>query len=229
TSSKLVVGGKPVLVEGSAMDVERPGNQPAAPPGTGDVVTHAVCGKADTTSGSGKVKAGGKGVCSTGDSTVLNVPSPCGKVAQSNGKLIAAADYNASGADYASMGAVVVTQGEPVAVVTGEVVDDMVDFALPGLIPVEWKRLYCSGRHKETTPLGRGGWTHALHQWIEVHEERIVLRNEDGRNVIFPCVEPGGDAFHRGKRLTLKRGVDGGLEVRSLETRLVRRFAPVEA
>ncbi len=101
TSEKLTVGGKPVLVVGSAMDVQRPGNQPAAPPGTGDVVTHAVCGKAATTSGSSRVTAGGKGICATGDSTVLNVPSPCGKVAQSNGKLIAAVDYNASGADYA--------------------------------------------------------------------------------------------------------------------------------
>ncbi len=167
TSDKLTVGGNPVLIEGSAMDVQRPGNQPAAPPGTGDVLTHAVCGKAVTTSGSSTVKAGGKGVCVTGDSTAMNVPSPCGKVAQSSGKLVAAGDYNASGADYASMGAVVVTEGEPVAVVTGEVVDDTVDLTLPGAIVVEWKRLYCSGRHRETTPLGGGSWTHALNQWIE--------------------------------------------------------------
>src|SRR5580693_10805097 len=57
TSDKLVVGGHPVLVEGSAMDVKHPGNQPAAPPGAGDVVTHAVCGKAVTTSGSSSVTA----------------------------------------------------------------------------------------------------------------------------------------------------------------------------
>ena len=34
TSDKLTVGGKPVLVEGSVMDIQKPGNQPAAPPGT---------------------------------------------------------------------------------------------------------------------------------------------------------------------------------------------------
>src|SRR5262249_45615638 len=121
TSDKLTVGGHPVLVEGSAMDVERPGNQPAAPPGTGDVVTHVFCQKAATTSGSSRVKSGGKGICTTGDSTVLNVPSPCGKIAQSNGKLIAAGDYNASGADYASRAAAVATQGEPVAAQRGAV------------------------------------------------------------------------------------------------------------
>jgi RHS repeat-associated protein len=225
TSDKLTVGGKPVLVEGSAMDIDRPGNQPAAPPGSGDVLTHAICGKAVTTSGSSSVKAGGKGICVTGDSTVMNVPSPCGKVAQSNGKLVAAADYNASGADYASMAAVVVTEGEPVAVVTGEVVDDMVDLALPGLIPVEWKRLYCSGRNQETTPLGRGGWTHALHQWIEVSDERITLRNDDGRNVLFPKVTLREPAFHRCKRLRLSMLRDGSFEVYSLDTRLTRRFA----
>ena len=229
TSAKLTVGGKPVLVEGSAMDVDRPGNQPAAPPGTGDVLTHAVCGKAVTTSGSSRVKAGGKGICATGDSTVLNVPSPCGKVAQSNGKLVAAVDYNASGADYASMAAVVVTVGEPVAVVTGEVVDNMVDLALPGLIPVAWKRLYCSGRSRETTPLGHGGWTHALHQWIEVGDGRVTLRNDDGRNVLFPLVSLREPAFHRGKRLRLSLLRDGSFEVYSLDTRRTRRFARLTA
>ncbi|APR87928.1 Rhs-family protein [Minicystis rosea] len=229
TSDRLTVGGKPVLVEGSAMDVERPGNQPAAPPGAGDVLTHVVCGKAVTTSGSSKVKAGGKGVCATGDSTVLGVPSPCGKVAQSNGRLIAAVDYNASGADYAAMAAVVVTVGEPVAVVTGEVVDDMVDLALPGLIPVEWKRLYCSGRHRETTPLGRGGWTHALHQWIEVSDERVTMRNDDGRNVLFALPTLREPVFHRCKRLRLSLLKDGSFEVYSLDTRLTRRFARLDA
>ncbi len=227
TSDKLTVGGKPVLVEGSAMDVKAPGNQPAAPPGTGDVVTHAVNGKAVTTSGSSTVTAGGKGICVTGDSTVLNVPSPCGKVAQSNGKLISAGDYNASGADYASMAAVVVTEGEPVAVVTGEVVDDMIDLALPGLIPVAWKRLYCSGRNRETTPLGRGGWTHALHQWIELGDERVTLRNDDGRNVLFPPVTLREPSFHRGKRLRLSMQRDGSFDVYSLDTRLTRRFERV--
>jgi RHS repeat-associated protein len=225
TSDKVTVAGKPVLVEGSALDVERPGNQPAAPPGTGDILTHAICGKAVTTSGSSRVKAGGKGICVTGDSTVMNVPSPCGKVAQSNGKLIAAADYNASGADYASMAAVVVTEGEPVAVVTGEVVDDMIDLALPGLIPVEWKRLYCSGRHREATPLGRGGWTHALHQWIEVSDERATMRNDDGRNVLFAMPTLREPVFHRCKRLRLSLVRDGSFEVYSLDTRLTRRFA----
>jgi RHS repeat-associated protein len=225
TSDKLTVGGKPVLVEGSAMDIQKPGNQPAAPPGTGDVVTHAVCGKAATTSGSSRVTAGGKGICATGDSTVLNVPSPCGKVAQSNGKLVSAVDYNASGADYASMAAVVVTEGEPVAVATGEVVDDMIDLALPGLIPVAWKRLYCSGRHQQTTPLGRGGWTHELHQWIEARDGGLKLRNADGRNVLFPPVTLREPAFHRCKRLRLSMLRDGSFEVYSLDTRLTRRFA----
>ncbi|MBI4955277.1 MAG: DUF4150 domain-containing protein [Myxococcales bacterium] len=41
TSSKLKVGGSPVLVEGSVLDVDPPANQPSQPTG-GDVVTHAV-------------------------------------------------------------------------------------------------------------------------------------------------------------------------------------------
>ncbi len=123
------------------------------------------------------------------------------------------------------MAAVVVTEGEPVAVVTGEVVDDMVDLALPGLIPVEWKRLYCSGRHKEVTPLGHGGWTHALHQWIEVSAERVTMRNDDGRNVLFAVPTLREPVFHRCKRLRLSALRDGSFEVYSLDTRLTRRFA----
>jgi hypothetical protein len=41
TSDKLKVGGKPVLVTGSSVNLEPPANQPSQPTG-GDVVTHAV-------------------------------------------------------------------------------------------------------------------------------------------------------------------------------------------
>ena len=41
TQCKLKVGGHPVLVEGSEMDLDPPANQPSQPTG-GDVVTHAV-------------------------------------------------------------------------------------------------------------------------------------------------------------------------------------------
>jgi hypothetical protein len=41
----LKAGGKPVLVKGSVLNVDPPANQPSQPTG-GDVVTHAVKGKA---------------------------------------------------------------------------------------------------------------------------------------------------------------------------------------
>ena len=231
TSDKLTVGGKPVLVEGSAMDVEKPGNQPAAPPGTGDVVTHVVNAKAAMTSGSSRVTVGGKGLCAMGDSVVLNVPTPASKVAQANGTLIEGVDAGNSGANAASAGSLAadVCVTDPVAVVSGEVVDDAVDLTLPGLIPVVWKRFYRSGRHQETTPLGCGGWTHGFHQWVEVGDGGFTLRNEEGRTVPFPAVTLREPAFHRGKRLRLSMLRDGSFEVYSLDTRLTCRFARIGA
>ena len=230
TSDKLTVGGKPVLVEGSAMDIEKPGNQPAAPPGTGDLLTHVVNAKAVLTSGSSRVKVGGKGLCATGDSVVLNVPTPSSKVAQAQGTLIAGVGGGSSGANAAS-GSLAddVCVTESVAVVSGEVVDNAVDLALPGLIPVVWKRFYRSGRHKEVTPLGHGGWTHGFHQWVEGADEGITLRMDDGRRVPFPRVTLREPAFHRGKRLRLSMLRDGSFEVYSLDTRLTRRFVRLAA
>jgi RHS repeat-associated protein len=226
TSDKLTIGGHPVLVKGSVMDVEQPGNQPAAPPGTGDVVTHAVCGKATTTSGSSRVTAGGKPICATGDSVAHNAQAPGGTVTQAHGTLVKGVDGNTSSAS-ADSGAADVCVKDPVAVATGEVVNDAVDLALPGLIPVEWKRFYRSGWLDETTPLGRGKWTHGFNQWIEPAEKGLTLRKEDGRKITFGPVTLREPAFHRGKRLRLSLLRDSSFEVYSLDTRLTRRFAPL--
>ena len=221
TSSKLVIGGGETLVEGSGMDVAPPGNQPSQPAPMHDVVTMQVNAKVTVMSGSSKVKAGGKGVAADGDTNAMNVATVGSKVSQTTGPLLPSPDTGTSSADSKSAEGSGQTAGEPVNVVTGEVVDDMVDMSLPGLIPVEWKRIYSSGFSDETSPLGRGGWTFSLHQWIEPRADRLVLRNENGRNLHFTS------AFHRGKRLEVSQTAPGVYCVSSLDTRLVRVFAAV--
>lgn len=147
---------------------------------------------------------------------------------QQTGMIVEGGGAGMSSADKGSV-AGCTKAGHPVDVVTGAVVDESVDIALPGLISVEWKRLYSSTFSDESTPLGKGGWTYALHQFIDVIDGDTVLRNEDGRNLHFPLVAPSDSTFRRAKRLTLKRGSGDTYEVYSLDTRLTRVFAPVVA
>jgi RHS repeat-associated protein len=118
--------------------------------------------------------------------------------------------------------------GHPVDTTTGRVVDTKVDLALPGAIPLEWRRHYSSARALERTSLGRGGWTHSFEQWVEADDQGLSLRDEEGRDVYFGQLAPGQSEFHRSDRLTLTALRDGGFSVYSHETRLTRLFAPAE-
>ncbi|MGH7298724.1 MAG: DUF6531 domain-containing protein, partial [Polyangiaceae bacterium] len=118
-------------------------------------------------------------------------------------------------------------KGHPVSIVDGQVVEDLVDLSLSGPIPVAWRRLYSSAFHDERTPLGRGGWTHELHQLVADVDGELVLRGEDGRNLVLPPVAPNANAFHRGERLTVSRGGDDRYEIESMDTLLTRVFVPL--
>jgi RHS repeat-associated protein len=249
TSSALKAGGKPVLVKGSVMDVDPPANQPSQPTG-GDVVTHAVKGKAVTTQGSSGTTAGGKPVCRTGDMVRMNVLSEGQAVAQQTVPLLKAAGADAAGGKggkgagtgkkkkNAQPAKKCTKAGHPVDVATGSVVDEVVDFALPGAIPLAWSRTYSSSRALEKSAHGKGGWAHGFDQWIDVRGSTAILHDADGRTVTFldvelPVVADGvapqtaRGTFHRGERLTLTAERGGGFLVYEHDTRLTRCFAPL--
>jgi RHS repeat-associated protein len=119
-------------------------------------------------------------------------------------------------------------EGHPVEVISGQVVDREIDLVLPGPIRVAWRRLYFSSFHADRSPLGRGGWTHELHQFIGVVKDDLVLRGPGGRNLVLPAIDPGATVLVRGSRLEVTREKDDRWRVKSLETRLTRIFAPVE-
>ncbi|MEJ7732134.1 MAG: DUF6531 domain-containing protein [Polyangiaceae bacterium] len=250
TSSATKVGGNPVLVEGSHMPTDTPGNQPSTPTG-GDIVSHGMAGSAGhmvVTGGSGKTTSDGKGLVRTGESVAVNQAASVAGTTQVPGKLLDAADADAAlsqaeaDADKMRKDATALAPQpgkandpaepstckgtDPVAAATGFVVDDFVDLATPGVIPVQWKRHYSSGRSKERGGLGRGGWSISLEQWIEPGEAIWRLRAEDGRWIWFEKVGPGQETFHRRERLTLRcEGRGRWIEVESARTRQVRRFA----
>lgn len=224
TKEQLRVGGAPVLVNGSAMSVEMPGNAPCQSTG-GDIVTHLVNASCGVFTGSSKVFAGGQPVACTGDSTRMNVPSSRSTVAQTTGMLMMAATVRMGSIEGGAVNMMVVL--DPVSVATGDVVDENVDLAIDGLIPIGWKRLYSTARAREHTPLGRGGWTHAYHQWVAIDGDRLSLRDADGSTVSMPVSAPGERAFHRGRRITVTRDARGGVKVFALDTRLTRTFEPL--
>jgi RHS repeat-associated protein len=116
-------------------------------------------------------------------------------------------------------------KGDPVSVAKGTVVEDVVDLSLPGIVPFEWRRRYSSGDFAKSTPLGRGGWTHDCHQWIEPEGHGWVLRNFEGVDLSFGSPPEGGGALHRGRQLLLRQSSDR-FEVLHLPSRTTRTYAP---
>jgi len=240
TKKTLKAGGKPVVVKGSVMKIDPPANQPSQPTG-GDVVTHAVRKKASLTQGSSRTKAGGKPVSATGDMARMNVLADQAPVAQQTVPILktgggdgagtakgkgAKSDKKGKTALPAQSAKKCTKEGDPVDVATGYVVDEVVDLALPGVIPIAWRRSYSSARAKERGALGRGGWVHGYEQWIEHEEGVAVLRMGDGRSARFEGIRLDAPCFHRGERLSLRMDRRGGFFVYDHETRRTSEFLP---
>ena len=238
TETDLKVSSAPVLVKGSTMKLDVPGNAVSTavqPMGGGDVVTHGItedkvmCGIAVTQHGSSGTLANGKEVCKTGDSVRMAVINREQEICQATVPLLRAGDADMAGSAKASdaekaekVKAALLAQrakmaagsseghapdlvSDPVDVASGRVIDSATDIALPGLIPLAFRRSYSSGRNGERTTLGKGGWTHGFEQWVVEEEKVITLRWVDGREVYFAKIAPGESTFHRRERLTLIR------------------------
>jgi RHS repeat-associated protein len=114
---------------------------------------------------------------------------------------------------------------DPIAVAKGAVVEAWLDVSLPGLVPFQLRRRYSSANFAVSTPLGRGGWTHDYHQWIEPEGKGFLLRNYEGVDLPFGSIPGRGDALHRGRRLLLRR-IDERFELLHLGSRVTRVYAP---
>jgi RHS repeat-associated protein len=119
-------------------------------------------------------------------------------------------------------------EGDPVSVATGTVTEDTVDAALPGLVPFRFRRRYSSADCAKRTPLGRGGWSHDYHQWIEPEGDGWLLRNHDGVDLSFGAIPEDGAALHRGRRLLLRRQ-GPTFQLLDLASRSTRSYEPFSA
>ena len=208
------------------MDLDPPANQPSQPTG-GDVVTHAVKAKAVTTQGSSGTTAGGKPVCRTGDMVRMNVMTAQQAVAQQTVPLIKAAGTDMAGGKggkgagkdkkgkTAQPAKKCTKAGHPVDVATGYVVDEAMDFTLPGAIPLVWSRTYSSSRAKRQERPRQGRLGPRLRPVDRASTAApAILHDGDGRTLTFldveipvvagrRCPHAADGSFHRGERLTL--------------------------
>ena len=119
--------------------------------------------------------------------------------------------------------------GHPVDVVTGYVVDVATDLALPGAIPLLWKRYYSSGRRGDDGATLGPGWAHGFEQRIVEEERTITLREGQGRQVYFGKIGPGEATFHRRERMTLTRHGSDEYRIFAGDDRLTYVFSPSRA
>jgi RHS repeat-associated protein len=92
--------------------------------------------------------------------------------------------------------------GHPVNVITGgKILDgtDDTDFALPGPLPIVWRRFYSSHDDRGDSLFGRG-WSVPISVELQLARSdgavtSITYWDEQGRDIVFPAVQPGESHF----------------------------------
>ncbi|MEH6354377.1 DUF6531 domain-containing protein, partial [Pseudomonas sp. 3JA] len=146
------------------------------------------------------------------------------------GAVSMAASSAANAAANAAMGS-----SNPVHAATGAKVlgaDEDLDFVLPGILPIDWQRVYNSRDERRDSLFG-AGWSVAYEVQVEVQPhpeggETLVYTDEQGRPIDMGSIPLGGAVFSAGEGLAVRRHVNGQLLIES-EDGLYRLFEPSPA
>ncbi|MCF3124860.1 RHS repeat protein, partial [Streptomyces arenae] len=118
--------------------------------------------------------------------------------------------------------------GDPIDMVTGEMIMGKTDFALPGLLPMVLRRT-----HLSTYRWGRyfgESWASTLDERLELDEQGVLFASEDGMILSYPVPSPGAVVMPaEGPRWPLEW--DGGsapLRITDPGTGHVRHFSPLD-
>ncbi|MEU7482566.1 RHS repeat-associated core domain-containing protein [Streptomyces sp. NPDC042319] len=120
--------------------------------------------------------------------------------------------------------------GDPIDMVSGEMVMEETDVVLPGVLPLVLQRT-----HVSTYRWGRGfgeSWTSTLDQRVELDAEGAVFATEDGMLLAYPAPEPGHPVMPAaGPRWPLEwdGSPTGAFTISDPDSGLTRRFAPPPA
>ena len=98
--------------------------------------------------------------------------------------------------------------GDPVDLVSGNVLYDTIDFELPGPIPLQWRRIWCSAS-QIMGHLGHGT-RYNYEMGLEVLEEEfaITVFLGDGRVGVFPYLLVGEETYSYENKVLLRRKAD---------------------
>jgi len=117
---------------------------------------------------------------------------------------------------------------DPIDLATGEMVMQMTDFELPGLLPLTLQRTYSSAYG-----VGRWfgpSWSSLLDQRLEVDSRGVCFAYSEAILLCYPRLAPGQSALpDEGPRLLLTRKPDGGFVVHDPESGRTMFFASPEA
>ncbi len=92
--------------------------------------------------------------------------------------------------------------GDPVDVVTGTVINDYIDFEIPGIIPIQWKRNWYSDS-KYQGPLGYG-CHHSYDIQLQQLSKNLLLTLPDGRAAFFKTLHKEcTKTYNRSEKLSL--------------------------
>lgn len=114
------------------------------------------------------------------------------------------------------------TCGDPVDVVSGQVLLPQTDVALGGALPLLLTRTHLSG-HRAGARFGTS-WASTLDQRLEVDDEGVCFVTEDGMVLLYPHPEGTPVLPVEGPRWPLSRTEDGAYAVVDVEGGLTRRF-----
>ncbi|MEU6080086.1 DUF6531 domain-containing protein [Streptomyces sp. NPDC047108] len=118
--------------------------------------------------------------------------------------------------------------GDPVDMVSGEMIMDEVDVELPGLLPLTLRRTHLS-TYRSGRSFGES-WASTLDERLELDEEGAVFAVEDGMILIYPIPEPGTSVMPlEGPRWPLDwdGSPDAPIRITDPTTGYTRHFAPL--
>ncbi|MFN4043859.1 RHS repeat-associated core domain-containing protein [Limnobacter sp.] len=102
------------------------------------------------------------------------------------------------------------TAGEPISMINGEELLQLLDCSMPGLVGLNWLRTYRSSLAEQGFNAGLGaGWAHPLSQHLLAHagalESSLNYIDEEGRTVYFKPLKVGQRCTNTSEFLTLTR------------------------
>ncbi|MBU0784401.1 MAG: glycohydrolase toxin TNT-related protein [Gammaproteobacteria bacterium] len=101
------------------------------------------------------------------------------------------------------------TAGEPVSMINGEELLQLVDCTMAGTVGLNWQRTYRSSLAEQGFNTGLGaGWAHPLAQHLQVQADSLNYIDEEGRTVYFKPLKVGQRCTNTSEFLTLARTGD---------------------